>query len=102
MNNKQTVFRTEWFSIEQESFDYIESLEGKPYYRINSRDGVIILATTETGEIILIKQFRPALNQYTLEFPSGFINASESPQEAAARELYEETGFNMQSSELAR
>lgn len=93
MNNKQTVFQTEWFSIEQESFDHIESLKGKPYYRINSPDGVIIFAMTETDEIILVKQFRPALNQYTLEFPSGFINELESPQEAAARELYEETGF---------
>ena len=93
MNNKQTVFQTEWFSVEQESFDYIESLAGKPYYRINSPDGVIILAMTEADEIILAKQFRPALNQYTLEFPSGAINDSESPQEAATRELYEETGF---------
>ena len=73
MNNKQTVFRTEWFSIEQESFDNIESLKGKPYYRINSPDGVIILAVTETDEIILVKQFRPVLNQYTLEFLSGTL-----------------------------
>ena len=93
MNNKQTVFQTEWFSIEQEFFDYIESLKGKPYYRINSPDGVIILAVTEKGEIILVKQFRPAINRYTLEFPSGAINESESPREAAVRELYEETGF---------
>jgi ADP-ribose pyrophosphatase len=48
---------------------------------------------TETEEIILVKQFRPALNQYTLEFPSGFIDEAETPEEAAARELYEETGF---------
>lgn len=93
MSNKQTVFRTEWFSVEQESFNCIESLKGKPYYRINSSNGVIILAVTETDEIILVKQFRPALNQYTLEFSSGSINESESSQEAAAHELYEETGF---------
>ena len=93
MSNKQTVFRTEWFSVEKESFDHIESLRGKPYYSINSPDGVIILALTETNEIILVKQFRPAFNQYTLEFPSGAINESESPQEAAVRELYEETGY---------
>ena len=93
MTNKQTVFQTEWFSIEQESFDHIESLKGKPYYRINSPDGVIILAVTETDKIILVKQFRPALNQYTLEFPCGSIDESETPEAAAARELYEETGF---------
>ena len=93
MSNKQTVFRTEWFSIEQESFDHIESLQGKPYYRINSPDGIIILAMTETGEIILLKQFRPAFDQHTLEFPSGSIDESESPQEAVGRELYEETGY---------
>jgi len=93
MSKKRTVFRTEWFSVEQESFDHIESLRGKPYYSINSPDGVIILAMTETNEIILVKQFRPAFNQHTLEFPSGAINELESPQEAAARELYEETGY---------
>ncbi len=93
MNNKETVFRTEWFSVEQESFEQVGALDGKPYYRINSPDGVMILAVTETGEIILVKQFRPAFNQHTLEFPSGAVNELESSQEAAARELYEETGY---------
>lgn len=90
---KKTVFETEWFSIEQEYFDHVDSLKGKPYYRINSPDGVLILALTEKKEIILVKQFRPAFNQHTLELPSGSIDESESPQETAARELYEETGY---------
>jgi ADP-ribose pyrophosphatase len=93
MSNKRTVFRTEWFSVEQESFDHIESLRGRPYYSIKSPDGVMILAMTEANEIILVRQFRPAFNQHTLEFPSGAIDEAESPQEAAARELYEETGY---------
>lgn len=92
MSSKQTVFQTEWFSVEEESFDHLESLQGKPYYRINSPDGVVVLAITETGGIVLVKQFRHAFNQHTLELPSGAINYGESPEEAAARELYEETG----------
>ena len=93
MSNKQTVFQTEWFSIEEEYFNQIESLKGKPYYRINAPHGVIVLALTENKEIILIKQFRPALNQYTLELPCGSIDGSETSREAAVRELYEETGY---------
>ena len=62
-SNKKTVFQTEWFDIEQETFDHIESLKGKPYYRLNSPDGVLVLALTERNEIILIKQFRPAFSQ---------------------------------------
>ncbi len=93
---KQTVFRTEWFEIEEERFDQVSSLNGKPYYRINSSNGVIILALTVSGEIVLIKQFRPAFNQYTLEFPSGAINENEMPREAATRELFEETGYECQ------
>lgn len=93
VSNKQTVFQTEWFSIEEEYFNHPESLKGKPYYRINAPDGVIVLALTEKEEIILVKQFRPALNQYTLELPCGSIDGSETPLEAAKRELHEETGY---------
>lgn len=91
--SKKTVFQTEWFSVEEERFDHIAALEGKPYYRICSPDGVLILALTENQEIILVKQFRPVLHQYTLEFPSGMIENAEIPQETATRELYEETGY---------
>ena len=91
--DRKTVFETEWFSVEQEYFDQTEALGGKPYYRLNSPDGVIILALTDRGEIVLIRQFRPALDEYTLELPSGAVDATESPPQAAARELYEETGY---------
>lgn len=89
----KTVFETEWFSVEEEYYDHIRALGGKPYYRINAPDGVMVLALTEKGEIVLVRQFRPALNQHTLEFPSGFVNHGESPEDAGVRELYEETGY---------
>ncbi|XP_015903582.1 ADP-sugar pyrophosphatase isoform X2 [Parasteatoda tepidariorum] len=43
--------------------------------------------------LILVKQYRPALKQYTLEFPAGIVNPSEKPEETAIRELKEETGY---------
>lgn len=43
--------------------------------------------------VILVKQFRPPMGSYCLEFPAGFIEDGESPEAAALRELEEETGY---------
>lgn len=42
---------------------------------------------------ILVIQYRPPLDSYTIEWPAGLVDASESVETAAARELHEETGF---------
>ena len=92
-SDRQIVFSTEWFSIEQECFNDLESLKGKPYFRLKLPDGVMVLALTESDKIVLVRQFRPSIGAHSLELPSGSIDDSESPEQAAARELYEETGF---------
>jgi len=91
-DTRRTIFYTEWFSVE-EVFFADEEYAGKPYYIIHAPDGVIVLAVTTQDEIVLIRQFRPALQKWTLEMPSGGIDAGETPEQAAIRELYEETGY---------
>jgi ADP-ribose pyrophosphatase len=91
---KKTVFETEWFCVEQVSFPEVEAIKDEHYYRVTSPDGVIVLATTAEDEIVLVRQFRPALASYTLEFPAGAIDSGETPERAARRELQEETGFS--------
>lgn len=93
MTSSDIVFETEWFNIERQSYDNIEALEGKPFYRINAPDGVIVLALTESNQLVLVEQFRPAIGQHTLELPAGARDPNETPEETAARELYEETGY---------
>jgi 8-oxo-dGTP pyrophosphatase MutT (NUDIX family) len=43
--------------------------------------------------LVVVKQFRPPLGLYTVELPAGLVDAGETFQEAALRELREETGF---------
>ncbi|KAG2787845.1 hypothetical protein JG687_00008053 [Phytophthora cactorum] len=43
--------------------------------------------------VVLIRQFRPPVGQWVLELPAGLIDAKESPEVAAMRELKEETGY---------
>jgi 8-oxo-dGTP pyrophosphatase MutT (NUDIX family) len=42
---------------------------------------------------VLEKQYRPPLGKMVIEVPAGLVDAGESPEEAAVRELREETGY---------
>src|SRR3989338_6848377 len=93
MGKKETVFKTKWFSVESEEFEHIPALEGKPIYRINTGDCVVILALTRDKKIVLVRQFRPTVNKYVTELPAGGVGNNEVLEKAAARELLEETGY---------
>jgi ADP-ribose pyrophosphatase len=91
--DSETVLTTEWFDVERQTFSHLPDLQGQPYYRVVAPDAVLMLATTSDGNIILVRQFRPAIEEYTLELPAGAVDQGERPEATAARELLEETGF---------
>lgn len=61
--------------------------------RVNCEGIVAIVPVTVQGEMILIRQYRPPLDNYVVEFPAGLSDRGEKLEEAAARELLEETGY---------
>ncbi|KAF8185047.1 NUDIX hydrolase domain-like protein [Mycena galopus ATCC 62051] len=46
---------------------------------------------------IVIEQYRPPIDKFIIEMPAGLIDEGETPEQAAIRELEEETGFKAQS-----
>jgi ADP-ribose pyrophosphatase len=52
-----------------------------------------VVPVTDEGNVVLVRQWRQPLGAFTLELPSGMVDAGEEPERAAGRELYEETGF---------
>lgn len=61
---------------------------------IGNNPFVSVAAFTEKKEAILVKQFRPGPEIPLISFSEGYIEAGESPEAAARRELLEETGYS--------
>jgi 8-oxo-dGTP pyrophosphatase MutT (NUDIX family) len=67
------------------------------FYVLEADSWVNVVAITPDEQIVLIEQYRFGTGQITLEMPGGMIDAGESPLDAAARELTEETGYQADS-----
>ncbi len=77
---------------------YIDSYgairEWESFERVNCKGIVAILPVTDDKEVLLIRQFRPPVNRYVIEFPAGLNDKGDTLEEAAKRELLEETGYS--------
>ena len=63
------------------------------FYSIHLHDWINVFSITNDNKVILVKQHRLGKNLITLEAPAGAINRGEKPEDAAKRELLEETGY---------
>ena len=63
------------------------------YYHLDQTDDVAVVALTDAGELVLGEQYRSRLADAVPECPAGKCDDGESPTEAAAREVGEETGY---------
>lgn len=59
---------------------------------LNKADGADAVAINEDGKILLVKEYNHPVGKEMWQFPGGFIDADETPTEAAKRELAEEGG----------
>jgi len=92
----ETAFHTPWFELVAKTMR-----EGEPpFYSLKLPDYAAIVALTDERKVLTVRQYRPALERYTLELPSGLVDAGEQTAESAARELLEETGYRAASVEL--
>ena len=84
-----------------EELEYVDAHGRRRRWESASRQGgawaVLIIPTLRpSGRLLLIRQYRPPVDGFVLEFPAGLVDAGETPEQAAVRELREETGYHGQ------
>ncbi|MEO8349721.1 MAG: NUDIX hydrolase [Acidobacteriota bacterium] len=93
--NSEVVYAGEHLELRRRrGWEYVE-------HRV-AKESVMVVALTSDGRIVLVEEFRPAVNAYVLCLPAGLVG-DEGPEDsgsAARRELAEETGWEGEDLEL--
>jgi len=82
-----------WFRVRK---DEVKLASGKvidDYFVWESPTIATMVPFTEDGKFVLCEQYRYAVDKIMYQFPAGGVSKNESPEEAARRELEEETGY---------
>ena len=74
---------------------YLRQPDGSVRLReiVDHAPGAAVVAVDADGQLLLVRQHRPAVDAQLLELPAGLVDPGEQPIDAARRELVEETGF---------
>ena len=81
------------FTVEKTRWRRSSDAKEADFYTVSHSDWANVIALTSHGEIVLVEQFRFGVKESVLELPSGMIDLDETPDNAARRELEEETGY---------
>jgi ADP-ribose pyrophosphatase len=71
----------------------LDSSKVEVFHALRQADYVRVFTMSRRGGFVLVRQYRPVIERWTLEFPGGLRDPGENPEVTAARELREETGF---------
>ncbi len=72
----------------------------REYYYVQTLGSSMVVPVLDDGRLLLVRQYRYLEDKFSVEFPCGGMDVSETPTDAANREMLEETGF--QSSDLIK
>lgn len=89
---KSQIVFDKFMQIEERTYEMPDG-QTKNFYIKMTKPAVCILALTEDNRVITVEQFRPGPNATLNELPGGYMDEGETPEQSAARELREETGY---------
>lgn len=95
----EKLFSAPWLNVRKDVCELPDGRKHSDYYILEYPDWATAFAMTEDGKVVMVRQYRHGLGVISTELPGGVIDAGETPEQAIARELKEETGYVFESIE---
>jgi ADP-ribose pyrophosphatase len=93
IKSRRTTRISPWMEIIEREVEFATGGQPELYHAVGQQDYIAIVALTPDGKIPIVRQYRPALEQFTWELPAGLLDKGESAADTCRRELIEETGY---------
>ena len=92
VTNSRLIYNGSIFDLQQYT---LRLPNGKEVLRdvIEHNGAAVVVAVTDSSDIVMVRQYRPGTGTMMLELPAGKLDPGENPKECALRELEEETGY---------
>lgn len=90
---RETRLQTRIFDVLGARYRHPSRGTERDFVVMTAPDWVNVIALTPDEHIILVRQFRFGIDEFSLEIPGGVMEAGEDPVAAGLRELREETGY---------
>lgn len=89
------IYQESWFKLRRDRVLKGSGSEMYPYYVLEYTNWATVFPVTKEGKVILLKQYRYGLGEWSIEIPGGIMDPHETdPLSAGRRELLEETGYS--------
>ena len=91
--SSKTLLERWWLTLREDHVRLPTGAEIEEFHVAEYPDWALAVALTDSGEAVLVEQYRYGVDRTALEFPAGVVAAGEDAGVAVQRELLEETGY---------
>ena len=93
IRSRRTTAVSPWMKVIAREVEFAPAAPAQVYHAVGQADYIAIVALTPAGRIPIVRQYRPAIEDFSWELPAGLVDDGEDPAQGCQRELFEETGF---------